>query len=201
MQKFKCKICRRLGQSLCNRKSCVAIKRPDISESKNIKRRKPLSDYGKKLKEKQKLRYWYNLKEANLKKYAKKALTKSTTNTTIEEILFKELERRLDSVVLSLGFATTIRQARQLVSHKHFTINGKPVNIPSYKTKINNEIAIKKNKQKSFENASFLSKNFKPLDWTQINKEKYSGKIIKFPTLTEKIIPVNFALILEYYSK
>ena len=201
MPQFKCKICRRLGQSVCGRKTCAILKRPDVPGNKNIKHQKPLSDYGKELKEKQKLRYWYNLKEANLKKYVKKALTKPVKDKTIEDVLFEQLERRLDSVVLSLGFATTIRHARQLVSHKQFLVNGKPVNVPSYKVKINEEITIKDNKKKNFVGAKFLSKKFKPLNWVQVDKDKYTGKIIKFPTLQEKALPIDFALILEYYSK
>jgi len=198
---FKCKICRRLGQPVCGRKSCAVLKRPYPPGKKMIKRPKPLSDYGKKLKEKQKLKYWYNLQDSHLKGYVKKALTKTTKDKTIEEKLLEQLERRLDSIVLSLGFATTIRHARQLVSHKHFTIDKRSVNIPSYQVKINQEIRVKEKKRNSFKNSPFLSKTFKPFNWIQIDKENYSGKVIRFPTLTEKALPIDFALILEYYSK
>ena len=201
MFKFKCKICRRLGQTVCGRKSCAALKRPYPPGNKVLKRRKSLSDYGKKLIEKQKLKYWYNLKEAHLKKYVKNSLTKPTKGKKIEETLLEQLEGRLDSVVLSLGFATTIRHARQLVSHKHFTIKGRSVNIPSYKVKIGEEIVIKEKKRDGFKDALFLSKKFQSLPWVVVNKEKYSGKLIRFPTLEEKALPINFALILEYYSK
>ncbi len=201
MPKFKCKICRRLEQSVCGKKNCAFLKRPYAPGNKNIKRRKALSTYGKELREKQKLKNWYNLKEANLKKYVKKALIKSTVEMTIEKILLNQLESRLDSVVLSLGLATTIRHARQLVSHKHFKVNGKPVNIPSYNVKINEEIMVKDNKKDSFKNAPIFSKKFKSLTWVQINKEENSGKLIRLPSLQEKGLPINFALILEYYSK
>lgn len=132
MQGNKCKICRRAGVKLflrgerCFSTKCAMIKRP-YPPGKRIKKRKSLSEYGKELKEKQKLKNWYNLSEEQFSKYVKKALGKRGKVEDARTFLMKELESRFDNVIFKLGWASSRSQAQQMVSHQHFLVNGKKV--------------------------------------------------------------------------
>jgi len=209
IEKTKCKICRRLGAKLflkgerCLSPKCAMIKRNYPPGQKRKRKPVSLSEYGKTLKEKQKLKNWYNLKERQFKNYVKKILKKRTGIEDASNLLIKILESRLDNVIFKLGFANSRPLARQLVSYGYFLINGKPINIPSYLVKRGEVISIKPQKVKKtiFQNLKNLLKKYKVPNWLELDLEKLEGKIIKYPTLEEIVPPVEMSAIFEHYSR
>jgi small subunit ribosomal protein S4 len=209
MVKKKCKICRRLGVKLflkgekCLSPKCLMIKRAYPPGQKRRRRPTPLSEYGQALREKQKLKNWYNLKERQFKNYVKKILEKRGRVKDASSLLIKILESRLDNVVFRLGFANSRDQARQLVSHGHFLVNGKSINIPSYLVKKGDTISLKAQKTKKaiFQNLKNLLKKYKVPNWLALDIEKLEGKVIGEPSLEEAVPPVEISAIFEFYSR
>jgi small subunit ribosomal protein S4 len=154
VKEAKCRICRRLGVKLflrgekCLSPKCPMVKRPYPPGLPGKRRKSPPSEYKKELIEKQKLRYWYGLSDRQLKKYVKEVLEKRGKVEDVSTLLIQNLEKRLDNVVYRLGFAVSRDQARQLVSHKFFLVNGKPVNIPSFSLKVGDTVSLKPQKLK-----------------------------------------------------
>lgn len=179
------------------------IKKPYPPGQKRKRRLSPLSEYGKELKEKQKLKNWYGLKEAQLKKYVKGILQERGRVKDAAEELIKKLENRLDNVIFRLGFAQSRSQAGQLVSHGYFLVNVKENNIPSYQVKKGDRIGIRsqKLKKKIFQNLAASLKKYQTPTWLQLEKEKLEGKIIGTPTLEETAPPAEISSIFEYYSR
>ena len=163
-------------------------------------RRKKVSEYGAQLREKQKVKFVYGIQEKQFHAYYEKA-SKMAGNTG-EELLCM-IERRLDNVVYRLGFASTRREARQLVNHGHFTVNGKRVNIPSYLVKTGDVVAVC---EKSCSNAFF--KKLKEDDvfastpkWLDRDKNTLTGKVIAAPAREDIDFEIAEHLIVELYSK
>jgi small subunit ribosomal protein S4 len=208
MQDSKCKICRRLGVKLflkgekCLSPKCPMVKKPYPPGQKRKRRVRALSEYGKELREKQKLKNWYNLKEGQFRKYVEKALglRKKEDSATL---LIKTLESRLDNVVFRLGFSPSRTQARQLISHRHFLVNSRLINIPSYQVKKGDKISIKPSSRKKniFQNLLTSLKKHKTSSWLELSPEKLEGKVIGEPTLEEAVPPVEISAIFEYYSR
>ena len=203
----QCKRCRRAGEKLflkgekCQSGKCILVKRnfPPGAHGANKKPQR-LTNYGKQLLEKQKAKRIYGLRERQFKNYFEQAL-KKTGNTS--DWLFKFLESRLDNTVYRLGFAPSRRQARQLVSHGHFIINGKKVDIPSYQIKAGELIALKPRSQKlpAFsELASKLEKAATP-PWLSLQAQELSAKVIGQPKIGEVAVNVDWRVIIEFYSK
>jgi small subunit ribosomal protein S4 len=161
------------------------------------------SEYGKELNEKQKLKNWYNLKERQFRKYVKGVLQKRGKVEDEALLLIETLESRLDNVVFRLGFAKSRTQAKQLVSHGHFLVNGKSIDAPSYPVKKGDIITLKPQKiQKGiFKNLKNLLKKYKPPAWLELNVEKLEGKVVGEPSLEEAAPPVEISAIFEYYSR
>ncbi|MGB2762461.1 MAG: 30S ribosomal protein S4 [Minisyncoccales bacterium] len=208
MQGNKCKICRRAGVKLflrgerCFSTKCAMIKRP-YPPGKRIKKRKSLSEYGKELKEKQKLKNWYNLSEEQFSKYVKKALGKRGKVEDARTFLMKELESRFDNVIFKLGWASSRSQARQMVSHQHFLVNGKKINIPSYRLKKGDKITIHPSSMKLdiFQKLPAALKKYQFPSWLELNLEKLEGKIKEEPLMDESDFPAEISIIFEYYSR
>lgn len=209
MEGSKCKICRRAGIKLflrgerCFSPKCAMVKKPYAPGQKRKKRARAISEYGKELKEKQRLKEWYNLRERQFRKYVKDALRKKGKAEDTADLLIKSLESRLDNVVFRLGFASSRAQARQLVSHSHFLINGKPVNIPSYQVKKNDIIKLKpkSSKKNAFQNISAKLKKQKMSNWLNLDAEKFEGKVTGSPSFKEAAPPVEISSIFEFYSR
>jgi len=209
MKNNKCKICRRLGGKLflkgekCLSPKCPIVRKPYPPGQKRKRRSKRLSDYGKELREKQRLKNWYNLKERQLRNYVKAVLEKpgKTEDTSIQ--LIQTLERRLDNVVFRLGFVVSRPQARELVSHRHFLVNEKIVNIPSFLVKKGDKIKIKPAsvKKNIFKNLSSTLKKHSLCSWLSLNIEKLEGKVKELPTLETAAPPVEVSAIFEFYSR
>lgn len=206
----KCRICRRAGEKLflkgerCLSPKCAMVKRPypPGQRGKRRRRNRP-SEYAKELREKQKLRHWYNLEEKQFKNYVKKILAKRGKVKDASALLIQRLEFRLDNVIFRLGFALSRSKTRQLVSHSFFMVNKRPTNISSRQLKKGDVISLKPQKagKKVMKEIKALMKKQKVPSWLELNIEKLEGKIIGIPTLEEVAPPVEISAILEFYSR
>jgi len=205
----KCKICRRLGVKLflkgekCLSPKCPMIKKPYPPGEKGKRRSGGLSEYGKELREKQKLKNWYNLKEKQFRKYVKEVLESRGKVEDASALLVKKLECRLDNIIFRLGFATSRAQARQLISHGHFLLNGKPVDIPSIQLKKGDKINVHPAFQKStfFRDILTTLKKHKTPSWLELDVKRFEGKVIGEPSLEEAAPPAEIPVIFEFYSR
>lgn len=199
----KCKICRRLGISICSSPKCPLRKRSYPPGQKGKRRVKAVSEFGKELKEKQRLRYWYNLTERQFRKYVKEVLSSPQKGEDAVTLLIRKLESRLDNVVFRLGFASSRAQSRQLISHGHFLVNKRVVNIPSFQVKIGDTIELSKGSREKIVNQNLLSslKKQKLPSWLELDVDKLEGKVKGEPSFQEALPPVEVPLIFEYYSK
>ena len=170
------------------------------SNRQNLRAGKKVSEYGLQLREKQKAKFIYGVLEKPFRNYYEKAdRMKGTTG----ENLMVMLESRLDNVVFRMGFARTRREARQVVGHKHVLVNGKVVNIPSYRIKAGDVIEIKekaKSLQRYKEIAEVTGGRLVP-EWMDVDIENFKGTIKNLPTREMIDVPVNEMLIVELYSK
>lgn len=209
MQYDQCKTCRRLAQKLflkgdrCFSPKCAMMKRPFPPGPQKKRRGGNPTEYKKSLEEKQTLKKWYGLSERQFKRYVKETLAKMGKVDDVSNELIRRLEKRLDNVIFRLGFAKSRVQARQIVSHSYFLINGKAVNIPSYEVKADDIIAIKEHKKSKGifkELANELRRKEAPV-WLTINKEKLEAKVIGEPNLDEVKPPAEISTIFEFYSR
>lgn len=209
MKKVNCKICRRQGVKLflkgerCLSAKCAVVKKPFAPGPKRKGRFKQLSEYGKELKEKQKLRNWYNLREKQFSKYVKEILMRRSGVKDAAVLLIQNLESRFDNVIFRLGFANSRAQARQLVSHGHFMINGKLVDKPAYDLKKGDKIAVNpfSMKKKNIERVAPLLKKYQPPAWLKLDADKLEAEVIGEPTLLEAAPPAELSTIFEFYSR
>ena len=201
-----CRVCRREGEKLflkgsrCYTDKC-AITRRAYAPGQHGQKRKKQSDYGMQLREKQKAKAFYGVLESQFRKYFEEASrSKEVTGLKLLQIL----ESRLDNVVYRLGLATSRAQARQLVRHGHFTVNGIKVNIPSYLTKVNDVIKVKEASENDaiFKQIVEATENGRPVPtWLEADLGNKSGKIVGKPAREEIDLPVQEHLIVELYSK
>jgi small subunit ribosomal protein S4 len=205
----QCKQCRREGMKLftkgerCFTQKCAIVKRnfaPGVHGPKQGAGGKPLTGYGAQLRAKQKAKRIYNISEAQFAKYYDKAVSKKGNS---EYALFKLLESRLDNVVYRLGLANSRRQARQLVNHGHFIVNGRKVTIPSFQVKLNDEIKVK---AKSLKNPIIMQlletmKNKEMVDWLHFDQKENKGKVTGEPSLDKQKPIFDTKAIIEFYSR
>ena len=195
------KLCRHLGVNVCGHPK--ALKRAD-TKSKNAaaaaaRTGQKVSQYGLQLMEKQKIKAYYGILERQFARYFDMA-KKSSEMTGVA--LLKSLECRLDNLVYRIGFARSIRQARQLVSHGHILVNGSKVDIPSYGVKVNDVISLKEKTRTN----PLVESNFEGLvafnvPYIEKDKAQFSAKLIREPLREELPIDVNEILAVELYSK
>lgn len=203
MVQAKCKISRRLGVNIFPKCGKTFSRRPYPPGPKKKRRTAQLSEYGKELREKQKLRYLYNLREKQFGNYVNSILGRRGRVEDAATALIRVLEKRLDNVVFRLGFATTRQQARQLVSHGHFLVNQKRTTVPSYQLKKGDEVSIRsQSRQKAiFKDLEARLKGYQSPSWTEFNSVNLTGKIVGEPSLAEAAPPVEIASIFEFYSR
>lgn len=202
-----CKKCRRAGVKLflkgdrCNGPNCAMVKKSYPPGEKG-KRRGKISEYGKELREKQKLRHWYNLNENQFKKYVVEAMHREESESS-GDILIKSLESRLDNTVYRFGLAESRAKAKQMISHGLITVNGRKVNIPSYHLRSGDTVAANPNKKNKriFENLSEKLKDYQTPSWLFFDSVKLEGKITGEPVPSEVEPPVKLTSIFEFYSK
>ena len=200
-----CRICRREGDKLflkgdrCYTDKC-AIARRGYAPGQHGQGRKKMSEYGTQLREKQKAKRYYGLLENQFYHYFE--LASKMAGKTGENLL-KVLESRLDNVVYRAGFAMSRPEARQLVSHGHFTVNGKAVNIPSYQVKAGDVVAIVEKSMSSDKIKGVLEANASrpALNWLSVDKNKAQATVVNLPERSEIDLQVEEQLIVELYSK
>ncbi|MGM9654341.1 MAG: 30S ribosomal protein S4 [Butyricicoccaceae bacterium] len=199
------RICRREGDKLflkgdrCYTDKC-AIARRSYAPGQHGQGRKKMSEYGTQLREKQKAKRYYGLLENQFYHYFE--LASKMTGKTGENLL-KVLESRLDNVVYRAGFAMSRPEARQLVTHGHFTVNGKAVNIPSYLVKPGDVVAIVEKSMSSDKIKGVLEANASrpALNWLSVDKNKAQATVVNLPERSEIDLQVEEQLIVELYSK
>ncbi len=199
-----CRLCRREGMKLylkgekCYTDKCPVSKRNQAPGQHGTSRKK-LSNYGMQLREKQKAKRFYGVLESQFRKYFE--IAEKQTGITGENLL-RLLETRLDNVVYRLGFAASRAEARQLVTHGHFTLNGQKVDIPSYHVKVGDLIVVKERSKNSpkFKELKETFKGSVP-QWVSVDVEKLEGKIVSLPSRDDIDLPIAENLIVELYSK
>lgn len=200
-----CKLCRREGQKLflkggrCYTNKC-ALERRSYAPGQHGQSRKKVSEYGMQLREKQKAKRYYGILEGQFHKYFLMAEKKQGQTG---ENLLRICESRLDNVVYLLGWANSRAEARQLVTHGHFCVNGRKVDIPSYLLKAGDELSVK---EKTAQTDSFKAiaeaNDSRPVpQWLEVNRENLTGKVINLPERDQIEAPVEEHLIVELYSK
>ena len=200
-----CKLCRREGQKLflkgqrCYTDKC-AVARRAYAPGQHGQGRKKNSEYGLQLRAKQMTRRYYGVLESQFRGYYEMAAKKE--GKTGDELL-AILESRLDNVVYRLGWASSRAEARQLVVHGHFTVNGKRVDIPSYLTKVGEVVSIKDGSRSSEKFKAVLEANAsRPVaKWLELNRDALEGKVIAMPKREDIDLAVDETLIVELYSK
>lgn len=201
-----CRLCRRedlkmfLKGDRCYSDKCAFDRRGYAPGQHGQRRRRKFSDYGIQLREKQKVKRMYGLLEDQFRGLFKKAeRARGITGTNL--LIF--LERRLDNVVYRLGFANARPQARQLVRHSHFVVNGRKVNIPSYLVKVGDVVTVREKSRK----VAVISDAMDAVvrrgipAWLEVSKENFSGTVKAYPTREELTMPIQEQLIVELYSK
>jgi small subunit ribosomal protein S4 len=194
----KHRTCRRVGEPLCGRPNCPSNKRP-YPPGQHGRGRKRISEYQTRLVEKQKLRAIYGVSESQMRRYYDEAT--ASKGVTGEEML-RRLETRLDTVVLRLGFALTTRQARQLVSHGHVTVDGKRLNVPSARVKPEQTIEVAGKAKNFVAVREAVEITADPPPYLYRNSEQLQGTLSRQPERDEIPLPVAVEerLIVEYYS-
>jgi len=198
-----CRQCRREGMKLflkgerCVSAKCAMERRPVVPGQHGLMRRKE-KEYGTQLREKQKVKRAYGVLEKQFRNMYEEAVRMQGVTG---DNLLSMLERRLDNVVYRMGIGSSRKEARQMVSHRHITVNGKSVNIASYQVKKGDVIAIKENKRglemfKELKNQKLVMPK-----WLDFNGEKLSGRIIELPTREDIDLNIQENLIIELYSK
>jgi small subunit ribosomal protein S4 len=200
-----CRICRREGLKLflkgsrCFSRKC-SFERRSTPPGMNTQRRRKVSEFGLQLREKQKVRKTYSIMEKQFRNYFERA--EQRKGMTGENLL-RLLEMRLDNVVYRMGLARSRAEARQLVSHGHFTVNDRPTNIPSYSTKAGDKIEVRESRRgrEYFKSASETVKAAQIPDWVSVDAAKLSGSILTEPVREQMPLEFNEQLVVEYYSR
>ncbi len=200
-----CKLCRREGKKLylkgerCYTGKC-ALERRAYAPGQHGQSRKKATEYGLQLRAKQQAKRYYGIQEGQFYKYFLMAERKQGVTG---ENLLRICESRLDNVVYLLGWANSRAEARQLVTHGHYKVNGKKVNVPSYLLKAGDEIAIKdKSKESTKIQATVEANASRPVpQWLDLNAETLAAKVLALPTREQIMVPVEEHLIVELYSK
>ncbi len=200
-----CRVCRREGDKLflkgdrCFTEKC-SVERRKYPPGQHGQRRTKISDYGIQLREKQKTRKSYGLFEKQFRIYFREAERRKGTTG---ELLLQLLERRLDNAAFRMGFAINRREARQFITHGHFTVNGRAVSIPSYLVKAGDVIEVREKSRKIpslADNMSRLENRGIPA-WVEVDSANFKGKVLHIPSREEMQLPIQEQLIVELYSK
>jgi small subunit ribosomal protein S4 len=196
----KYKIARRLGSAVFEKTQTAKF---TLSEQKKRQKRfnRPRTNFAVQLLEKQRVRYAYGITEKQLRKYINEVI-ESKSKTPADD-LYSKLEKRLDSIILRSGFATTRFQARQAASHGHFMVNGTKVTIPSRQIKESDEIVLKESKQTSPLYSEFVE-NFKDIttpSWVSVDPKKFSTKLKGEPVYKATELPFDLLAVIQFYKR
>jgi small subunit ribosomal protein S4 len=187
--------------SVCGREKCAFKRKPYPPGIHGRAFRRGGSEFGSQLKEKQKLRLSYGLRERQFKNYIMSAIEQKAMKTG--EAIFNFLESRLDNAVFRMGFVSTRSAARQMVSHGHIVVNGKRISIPSYQVRNGDVIGIRQNsvQKKLFMDLPLVLKKYEAPAWMQLDKEKKTAHIVGRPATPELEKGYNVNAIIEFYSR
>ena len=191
------KRCKALGIS----PTVMGYSKKETNRNPGGQMRKKQSEYAQQLNEKQKVKFVYGVLEKQFRAYYEKA---AAAEGITGEVLLSTLERRLDNVVFRMGFALTRREARQLVSHGHFTVNGKVCDIPSFLVKVGDVVEVKERSRSSVKFKRFLGEDAIVVTtptWVERDKENLKGTVTRLPERADIDFPVEEHLIVELYSK
>jgi small subunit ribosomal protein S4 len=200
-----CRLCRREGAKLflkgtrCYTKKCSFERRPTPPGQHGVRRRK-MGEFGIQLREKQKMRRVYGVLERQFRNYYREA--EGTTGVTGEALL-QRLETRLDNVVFRLGFASSRAQARQLVAHGHFAVNGTPTNVPSYSLKPGDRVEVREshNGREPFKVVKETLRSHQAPEWLSLDAAKLAGSVASLPRRDQMPLDLSEQLVVEYYSR
>jgi small subunit ribosomal protein S4 len=200
-----CRLCRREGGKLflkgtrCYSKKCSFERRPTPPGQHGVRRRK-MGEYGIQLREKQKVRRVYGVLERQFRNYFNEA---ETHVGVTGEALLQSLETRLDNVVFRLGFASSRAQARQLVTHGHFAVNGVPTNVASYKMRTGDRVEVREShrSREAFKVIRETLKSHTAPDWLSLDAAKLAGSVASLPRRDQMPLDLSEQLVVEYYSR
>jgi len=200
-----CRLCRREGAKLflkgtrCYTKKCAFERRPSPPGQHGVRRRK-MGDFGIQLREKQKVRRVYGVLERQFQNYFQEA---ETHTGVTGEYLLRSLETRLDNVVFRLGFASSRAQARQLVAHGHFAVNGVPTDIPSFEVKPGDRIEVRESRRERepFKLAKETLRSHQAPEWLSLEPARLAGAVVSLPRRDQMPLDLNEQLVVEYYSR
>ena len=201
-----CRLCRREGGKLflkgerCYTDKCAIERRNYAPGQHGQGRRRKISEYAVQLREKQRLKRMYGLLEKQFRNYFRMA---ERSRAVTGEALLTILERRLDNMVYRFGLATSRAEARQLICHRHFLVNGKKVDIPSYLTRPGDQLSVNERSRSKavFKRAVETSERRGVPTWLELDAVGLTGRILKLPERSDITIPINERLIVELYSK
>ncbi|HEV2128607.1 MAG TPA: 30S ribosomal protein S4 [Thermomicrobiales bacterium] len=202
-----CRLCRREGMKLylkgarCHTDKCSVAKRSFAPGQHGQRRTRRPSDFGLQLREKQKVRRYYGVLETQFRKHYQEAVRRGGVTG---DNLLQILETRLDNVVYRMGFADSRSQARQLVMHGHFTVNGRKTNIPSFAVRPGDVVAVREESRKRdyFKDFGEILATHNPPEWLSVDNSQLSGKVLNLPARDQIEVPLfNDALIVEHYSR
>jgi small subunit ribosomal protein S4 len=200
-----CRLCRREGAKLflkgsrCYTKKCAFERRPTPPGQHGVRRRK-VGEFGMQLREKQKVRRVYSVLERQFKNYFDAA--EARPGVTGENLL-RMLELRLDNVVYRMGFATSRAQARQLVGHGHFSVNGRPTNIPSFQLKPGDRVEVRQTRtsRDPFKTAKETLRSHQGPEWLSVDAATLAGTVAELPRRDQMPLDLNEQLVVEFYSR
>jgi small subunit ribosomal protein S4 len=195
----KVKLSRHLGIPLTAKAAKVMEKRnyPPGEHGQSQKFRRKVSDYGRQLLEKQKLRAQYNIHERQMRNYIDRATRRKGVTP---DVLLQILESRLDSFVYRAGFATSIYAARQYVSHGHILVDGKRVNLPAYELKLDQIVQVKE-QSRTIPNIQSVFADANPPSYIALNRNNFSAQLVRLPQRAEVPVVCEVPLVIEYYSR
>ncbi len=200
-----CRLCRREGAKLflkgsrCYTKKCAFERRPSPPGQHGVRRRK-MGDFGIQLREKQKVRRVYGVLERQFQNY----FAEAETHTGVTgEYLLRSLETRLDNVVFRLGFASSRAQARQLVNHGHFAVNGVATDVPSFGVKLGDRIEVREShrEREPFKTAKETLRSHQAPEWLSLEPARLAGSVVSLPRRDQMPLDLNEQLVVEYYSR
>jgi small subunit ribosomal protein S4 len=200
-----CRLCRREGAKLflkgtrCYTKKCAFERRPTPPGQHGVRRRK-MGDFGIQLREKQKVRRVYGILERQFRNYFVDA---EDRDGITGENLLRSLETRLDNVVFRLGFGISRAQARQLVAHGHFAVNGVPTNVPSFRLKPGDKIEVRESRRarEAFKIVRETLKSHTAPEWLSLDAANLSGTVASMPRRDQMPLDLSEQLVVEYYSR
>jgi small subunit ribosomal protein S4 len=200
-----CRLCRREGAKLflkgtrCYTKKCSFERRPTPPGQHGVRRRK-MGEFGIQLREKQKVRRVYGVLERQFRNYFNEA---ETHTGVTGEALLQSLETRLDNVVFRLGFGSSRAQARQLVTHGHFAVNGTPTNVPSYVMRPGDRVEVRESRRsrEAFKVIRETLRSHQAPEWLSLDAAKLAGSVVSIPRRDQMPLDLSEQLVVEYYSR